>query len=147
RLRDAVLAALNEQRTSLERTFRRPLLIALPRSYLPRVWEVAPDLWTIRGIVADVPASAPPAQRSSPALSSSPVRLAVGDPEALPAVAEWRRLAARASDDPESVSPFVAHAAVAAAVENASLSVAMQIAEQGLMLARARARDGETDRQ
>jgi tetratricopeptide (TPR) repeat protein len=142
--RDAVLASLNQQRTRLERLFQRPLLIALPASYLSRTWEVAPDLWTIRGIVAELPAQAVP--RSSPE-PSPPVQNIGGDPEALSPVAEWRRVAARASADPESASPFVAHAAVEAALENGSLAVAMQIAEQGLALARARTNDGLTERQ
>jgi hypothetical protein len=145
RLRDGVLAALNEQRTRLERAFRRPLLISLPSAYCPRVWEVAPDLWTIRGIVADFPAPAAPSPAAAPARAR--VRMAAGEPEELLAVAEWRRVAARASADPESVSPFVAHAAIEAAVENGALSVAMQIAEQGLLLARARSADGSDDGQ
>jgi len=55
RQRDVILAALNQHRTQLERSFRRPLLIALPPSYLRRIWEIAPDLWTIRGIVVQIP--------------------------------------------------------------------------------------------
>jgi tetratricopeptide (TPR) repeat protein len=145
RQRDAVLASLNQQRTRLERSFRRPLLIALPQSYLPRIWEVAPDLWTIRGIVTELPAQVTPTSLPEP--SPTPIRVAASDPDKLLPVAEWRRVATRASVEPELVSPFVAHAAVEAALENASLSEAMQIAEQELALARARAGDGGTDRQ
>lgn len=53
--RDTVLAALNQYRSSLEHAFQRPLLIALPQAYLPRICAVAPDLWTIRGSVAAFP--------------------------------------------------------------------------------------------
>ena len=143
--RDAILASLNQQRTQLERSFRRPLLIALPRSYLPRTWKVAPDLWMIRGIVAEFPARA--RTRSLPAPSPAPVRIASSEPESLRPVAEWRRVAARAIVEPEAVSPFVAHVAVEAALDNASFAVALQIAEQGLALARVRAAGEVPDRQ
>lgn len=55
RQRDVILAALNQHRTQLERSFRRPLLIALPPPYLSRIWEIAPDLWAIRGTVIQIP--------------------------------------------------------------------------------------------
>jgi len=54
RLRGAALGALNQYRTTMERSFRRPLLIALPKAYLPTIPAVAPDLWTIRGAVVEV---------------------------------------------------------------------------------------------
>jgi tetratricopeptide (TPR) repeat protein len=143
RLRDHVLASLNEQRTRLEKRFVRPLLIALPSAYLPRIWEVAPDLWTIRAIVASLPAATPSARRLTTASldSGSEERESQRseDAHSAPAVAEWRRLASQAAAAPETVSPFVAHIAVEIASGQRQWELARQIAEQGLALARARA--------
>lgn len=152
RRRDKVLAALNEQRTRLERRFLRPLLIAVPRSYLPRVWAVAPDLWTIRGMVTELPAPADVeafAQARGRLLGEprSPSPSSLPHPPS-PPMMEWHRLADRASVDPEAVSPFVAHVAVETALEQGVVDEAKEVAEQGLELARARAAaDASLERQ
>lgn len=50
--------ALNMRRTPLEVTLNRPVFIALPIEYAPRVVDWSPDLWTIREQLL-LPASTP----------------------------------------------------------------------------------------
>lgn len=138
RLRDEVLVALNVQRSNLERGFQRPLLIAVPKAYLPQVWSVAPDLWTIRGLVVEL---------SSPRVLTR----GLGEPRSIaipevavelaevPSISEWRRVAGYASSEPESVSPFLAHVAAEDALDLEQFDDAREISEQGLVLARTRA--------
>lgn len=137
-LRDEVLVALNVQRSNLEQGFQRPLLIAVPKGALPRVWEVAPDLWTIRGLVVELGAARAVARGLS---AGQAPPLIEGDLEEfeIPSVAEWRRVASRADSEPETVSPFLAIAAVEDAIDRGALKDAYEIAEEGLALARARA--------
>lgn len=137
--RDSVLSSLNQQRTFLEREFRCPLVLVLPKEYLPRVWEVAPDLWTIRGLVAEL--SAPTYSGAQPRGLSSPQPRSledVGDLYEMPVVTEWLRLAARAQVEPRAVSPFIVHLAVRAAAGRNAWNDAQDWAKAEVVLARAR---------
>ncbi|HYO56589.1 tetratricopeptide repeat protein [Archangium sp.] len=53
RARDNLLARINEHREWLRR-LGRPVVIVLPSGYRPRLRELAPDLWAIRGYSLDM---------------------------------------------------------------------------------------------
>ena len=138
-MRRALLAALNERRGTLEHVFARPLILSLPVDYNQEVWTYAPDLWTVRGFVGELPpapaAVAPPeVGQKSVFISHSPA----ADAESAPAIREWRRVAARAVTDPESVSPAAAWSAFEDPFRQGALRLAHDFAMEGLSLARAR---------
>jgi hypothetical protein len=66
-LRSDVLGTLNIGRSQIERHFDRPLVLALPDGGLRQVWAAAPDLWTVRGFVGELP----PVPMSSPTLTEA----------------------------------------------------------------------------
>ncbi|MGZ8249474.1 hypothetical protein, partial [Methylomagnum sp.] len=43
-----LLARLNEHREVLRNKLNGPFIVVLPVDYRPRLWEIAPDLWSIR---------------------------------------------------------------------------------------------------
>ena len=59
RQRDVILGALNQHRTPARAILRTaaPDRVApfVPLSYRSRIWEIAPDLWAIRGMVVQIP--------------------------------------------------------------------------------------------
>ncbi|HEY1538470.1 MAG TPA: hypothetical protein VGF63_03655 [Solirubrobacteraceae bacterium] len=65
---DRALLALNQAREPLRRQLVAGLVVAAPHSVRPRVREAAPDLWSIRSLVIDLPgASGLPAPPDRPA--------------------------------------------------------------------------------
>lgn len=53
--REKTLSLLNKRRSQLENRIDSPIFIQLPRSFGPRIVEVAPDLWSVRQQVIDLP--------------------------------------------------------------------------------------------
>jgi len=53
--RERTLSLLNKRRSQLENRIDSPIFIQLPRSFGPRIVEVAPDLWSVRQQVIDLP--------------------------------------------------------------------------------------------
>jgi tetratricopeptide (TPR) repeat protein len=145
-VRRAVLAALNERRGALEHVFRRPLILALPVGANQDVWTYAPDLWTVRGVVAEPGRAASGVDRELP----TPASLPEPAPETATgtgALDEWERVRAVAEATPERVSPWVAVTATAQALALGQIAEAARIANEGLSLARARAGSRTADAQ
>ena len=150
RARDNLLARLNEHREWLRR-LERPVVIVLPSGYRPRLREVAPDLWAIRGYSLDMgePGLLTASTRESGVdadereKTSLPTEVSVtasaGD-EAL--LKEWDRLERTSSNEPLVL--IVGLRAVDIALRLGRLDTAKRIA--AAVLARARNR-AETDSQ
>ena len=139
-VRRAVLAALNERRGALEHVFRRPLILALPVGTNQEAWTYAPDLWTVRGVVAEPSRELSVVDRGLPvpAILTSLLEPAPDTTVGTGAIEEWERVRAAAETTPERVSPWVAVAATAQALALGRIAEAARIASDGLALARAR---------
>jgi hypothetical protein len=58
------LARLNERRFLLERDLKRPLVLVLPSNFRPDTRDIAPDVWHVRALSAELHA---PDHKSAPA--------------------------------------------------------------------------------
>ncbi len=73
--RQQVLAALNQRRSQLETRFARPLLLHLPMAMAGDIVSWAPDLWSVRALVAVLPSGDPHAAWGHDRLRDLSVRL------------------------------------------------------------------------
>ena len=73
--RRKALSALNRQRAALERDCQRPLFLHLPPSMAAEVVVWAPDLWSIRGLIATLPDDVPELRASADSLRQRSIEL------------------------------------------------------------------------
>ena len=102
---DELLLRLNERREYLRRHFPGGLVLAAHPTIKPRAREAAPDLWSVRAIVVELPLTA---AAGTPDLTATErdwtQRLSTGvHPDPVFALEEARRRASRGSKDPRSV--------------------------------------------
>ena len=140
RARRLLLARMNERRYLLERDFKCPLILALPRSFRSLVRELSPDLWHVRTYSVVLT----PSERPESALISTLQKLpqhetgtanTIGDASQSPVVKEWQRLK---SEEAQRVSPSLGWAAFEAAQEAGDWKLALAIAGETLALSRRR---------
>lgn len=152
-LRAEALAALDDCLPLIEKTFGRPLLIALPTGFNPQVLRSAPNLWARRDFAGELPvlpvvrAEVPGwqgdfgwAQGGNKSAPAPAARKPLQALETLPEVQEWRRLALFAQERPGDVAPQPVMAAAARAWEVGHGLAAQRYAEQAVQLTRARQR-------
>ena len=129
-----VLSRLNERRFLLERDVSCPLVLVLPAELRMDIPSMAPDLWSVRSITADLPVPAvvvqPPRVETEYALPTL-----AQSREASAAEIEWRRLW-QATADKQRLSPEAAFAAIEAALERVDYAAARHIVGEILPLLR-----------
>ena len=106
RARRFLLGRLNETRYRLENSFARPLFLVLPAGWKLDAARAAPDLWSVRKWVLDVPNASveatPIAERTSENVRSIPA----DTPLALERMQrEWKRLAKQPPEEVVSLGP------------------------------------------
>lgn len=134
-----LLNRLNERRAALEREVARPTVLVLPKTVRERVFEYAPDLWTIRSFTAKLPS--PPIETEDSSITQAYPLFALSPPS--PAEKEWVRLV-KAKGDPSKIDAWDGIRAFEAAIQRSSSLSARRIALQTLALLLGRLDDVET---
>ena len=117
-----VMSRLNEWRSWLQSTFRKPLLVALPRVWRQRMAQVAPDLWHVRTYSAAIAAEGTAAGVD---------------------IAEIRSALTVSSREPKGDDSLPVSIVVKQLLESGAVDVAIRLAETEAADARTKAASGE----
>lgn len=113
---DWLMLRLNERRDALRRRLKGALIFAVHPDWKPRARNAAPDFWSVRGLVLELPGSKSESQIDRPSASDFIIQ-ADDDAEYIPSVdaalAAVDRLAAASSPDPQSLARLHMRAASA----------------------------------
>jgi len=129
-----VLSRLNERRFLLERDVACPLVLVLPAELRMDIPSMAPDLWSVRAITADLPVPAVVARQPRVETEYALPKLAQSC-EVSAAEIEWRRLW-QATEDKQRLSAEAAFAAIDAALERVDYDAARGMVGEILPLLR-----------
>ena len=123
-----VLSRLNERRFFLERDVASPLVLVLPAELRQDIPAMAPDLWSVRAVTADLPA---PEMITSDGRMESPKAKIQGIVNHEPSAAEqeWQRLWAT-TPDRQRLTPEAAFPAITQALKREDHSTAQEIIQQ-----------------
>jgi len=131
--RNHLLHELNEHRSQLAQSLKRPLLLVLPSTEWSKVFPEAPDLWVIRAYTAQLPA--PLVEIQKPPETRPAEAIARFNPAPSPAELEWARLW-QADAGQLRLNIWDGVEAFDSAMERGDLPAAETIARQTLQLAR-----------
>ena len=104
---DWLMRRLNERRDALRRQLGGALLFAVHPNWKPRVREAAPDFWSVRSLVLDVPGEKSVPSTRDPTLLAKTAEVddGIGDASSVvDALAAVDRLAAQPAPDPQSLA-------------------------------------------
>ena len=131
---DWLMLRLNERRDALRRRLKGALIFAVHPDWKPRARNAAPDFWSVRGLVLELPGNKSESQIDHPSAANFTIE-ADDDPQYVPSVdtalAAVSRLAATSSPYPQSLARLHMRAASALLAADRTSEAAEQ-ADQAL---------------